>query len=70
MVMIGEENSLWANRKCIIICCAVSAANLQYGLDTSIVGGLQGTTRLIHVMLLLILRFASYAWVSESVRTS
>ncbi|KAF2265208.1 general substrate transporter [Lojkania enalia] len=35
------ENSLWANRKCLFICCVVSIANLQYGLDSAAVGGLQ-----------------------------
>jgi MFS family permease len=36
-----KESSLWANRKCLFICCIVSIANLQYGLDSAAVGGLQ-----------------------------
>ncbi|KAF2194587.1 MFS general substrate transporter [Zopfia rhizophila CBS 207.26] len=35
------HTSLWANRKCLLICCIVSIANLQYGLDSAAVGGLQ-----------------------------
>lgn len=35
------ETSLWANRKCLAICCIVSVANMQYGLDLAAVGGLQ-----------------------------
>ncbi|ORY16405.1 general substrate transporter [Clohesyomyces aquaticus] len=35
------QTSLWANRKCLLICCVVSIANLQYGLDSAAVGGLQ-----------------------------
>ncbi|KAG8624009.1 hypothetical protein KVT40_008985 [Elsinoe batatas] len=35
------ETSLWANRKCLVICCIVSIANMQYGLDSAAVGGLQ-----------------------------
>ncbi|GME52865.1 General substrate transporter [Neofusicoccum parvum] len=35
------QTSLWANRKCLLICCVVSIANMQYGLDSAAVGGLQ-----------------------------
>jgi MFS family permease len=35
------ENSLWANRKCLLICIVVSIANMQYGLDSAAVGSLQ-----------------------------
>ncbi|PSK60720.1 hypothetical protein B9Z65_870 [Elsinoe australis] len=35
------ETSLWANRKCLAICTIVSIANMQYGLDSAAVGGLQ-----------------------------
>lgn len=35
------ENSLWANRKCLLICIIVSAANMQYGLDSAAVASLQ-----------------------------
>lgn len=37
-----KESSLWANRKCLMICCVVSIANMQYGFDTAAVGGMQG----------------------------
>ncbi|KAF2865262.1 general substrate transporter [Massariosphaeria phaeospora] len=36
-----KESSLWANRKCLLICCVVSIANMQYGIDTAAVGALQ-----------------------------
>ncbi|KIX01019.1 uncharacterized protein Z518_10085 [Rhinocladiella mackenziei CBS 650.93] len=36
-----KESSLWANRKCLLICCVVAIANMQYGFDTAAVGGLQ-----------------------------
>ncbi|KAK4164745.1 general substrate transporter [Cladorrhinum sp. PSN259] len=35
------ETSLWANRKCLLICALVSTANLQYGLDTITLSNLQ-----------------------------
>ncbi|KAL1622051.1 hypothetical protein SLS54_005116 [Diplodia seriata] len=35
------QTSLWANRKCLLICTIVSIANMQYGLDSAAVGGLQ-----------------------------
>ncbi|GAP91493.1 putative general substrate transporter [Rosellinia necatrix] len=35
------ETSLWANRKCLLICAVVSIANMQYGLDSAVVGSLQ-----------------------------
>ena len=35
------ETSLWANRKCLLICCVVSVANLQVGLDSACLAGLQ-----------------------------
>ncbi|ETI26647.1 hypothetical protein G647_10408 [Cladophialophora carrionii CBS 160.54] len=37
----SKDSSLWANRKCLFICCIVSIANTQYGFDTAAVGGLQ-----------------------------
>lgn len=37
----AKESSLWANRKCLLICCIVSMANAQYGFDTAAIGGLQ-----------------------------
>jgi hypothetical protein len=36
-----KETSLWANRKCLTMCAIVSIANMQYGIDTAAVGGLQ-----------------------------
>ncbi|KAF2206063.1 putative transporter [Delitschia confertaspora ATCC 74209] len=36
-----KNSSLWANRKCLIICCIVSSANMQYGFDTATVGAFQ-----------------------------
>ncbi|KAF2647183.1 general substrate transporter [Lophiostoma macrostomum CBS 122681] len=35
------ETSLWTNRKCLMICCIVSIANMQYGFDSAAVGSLQ-----------------------------
>ncbi|KAH8160226.1 hypothetical protein CIB48_g8029 [Xylaria polymorpha] len=35
------ETSLWANRKCLLICTVVAVANMQYGLDSAAVGALQ-----------------------------
>jgi hypothetical protein len=36
-----QETTLWANRKCLLICSAVAIASMQYGIDTAAVGGLQ-----------------------------
>jgi hypothetical protein len=36
-----KESTLWANRKCLLICSAVAIASMQYGIDTAAVGGLQ-----------------------------
>ncbi|RYP52923.1 hypothetical protein DL768_002019 [Monosporascus sp. mg162] len=35
------ETSLWANWKCLLICAAVAVANMQYGLDSSVMASLQ-----------------------------
>jgi len=35
------ETSLWANRKCILICVVVAVANAQYGLDSLVLASLQ-----------------------------
>lgn len=35
------ETSLWANRKCLLICAVVAIANMQYGLDSAVLAGLQ-----------------------------
>ena len=36
-----EKSSLWANRKCLLICSVVAMASMQYGIDTAAIGGLQ-----------------------------
>jgi hypothetical protein len=36
-----DKSTLWANRKCLLICSAVAIASMQYGIDTAAVGGLQ-----------------------------
>jgi hypothetical protein len=35
------ETSLWKSKKCLIICCIVATANMQYGFDSAAVGALQ-----------------------------
>ncbi|KAK3367616.1 general substrate transporter [Podospora didyma] len=35
------ETSLWANRKCLLICSVVAIANMQYGLDSACLASLQ-----------------------------
>ncbi|XTI89786.1 general substrate transporter [Cenococcum geophilum] len=35
------ETSLWKNRRCLLICCIVSSASMQYGFDSHAVGALQ-----------------------------
>ena len=35
------ETSLWANRKCLWICCLVATANMQYSFDSAAIGALQ-----------------------------
>ncbi|RDL38161.1 Uncharacterized protein BP5553_05594 [Venustampulla echinocandica] len=41
MAIAIKESSLWANRKCLLICCAVGMANMQYGFDSAAIGALQ-----------------------------
>jgi hypothetical protein len=36
-----DRSTLWANRKCLLICSAVAIASMQYGIDTAAVGELQ-----------------------------
>jgi hypothetical protein len=36
-----DKSTLWANRKCLLICSAVAIASMQYGIDTAAVGGIQ-----------------------------
>ena len=35
------QTHLLANWKCLLICCVVSMANLEFGLDSGVVGSLQ-----------------------------
>ncbi|KAH8884138.1 general substrate transporter [Thozetella sp. PMI_491] len=35
------QTRLWANWKCLLICCVVSMANLEFGIDSGVVGSLQ-----------------------------
>ena len=37
----SSYDSLYAHRKCLIICAVVAVANMQYGFDSSGVGALQ-----------------------------
>ncbi|RFU29316.1 hypothetical protein B7463_g7021, partial [Scytalidium lignicola] len=39
--IVIPETSLWANRKCLLLCCMVSMANMQYGFDSAAIGALQ-----------------------------
>ncbi|KAL3425528.1 hypothetical protein PVAG01_02319 [Phlyctema vagabunda] len=39
--IVIPETSLWANRKCLLLCCIVATANMQYGFDSAAVGSLQ-----------------------------
>lgn len=44
-----QETSLFANRKCLLICCAVATANMQYGLDSAAIGALQAMPGFLRV---------------------
>ncbi|KAI5861691.1 general substrate transporter [Durotheca rogersii] len=43
------ENSLWSNRKCLLICATVAIANMQYGLDSAALGSLQAMPGFLEV---------------------
>lgn len=43
------ETSLWANRKCLLICAIVSIANMQYGLDSACLASLQAMPGFLRV---------------------
>jgi hypothetical protein len=43
------ETSLWANRKCLVICAVVAVANMQYGLDSAIMASLQAMPGFLRV---------------------
>ncbi|EME86713.1 uncharacterized protein MYCFIDRAFT_29572 [Pseudocercospora fijiensis CIRAD86] len=36
-----STTSLWTSRKCIVVCCIVATANMQYGFDSAAIGSLQ-----------------------------
>ncbi|KXS93672.1 hypothetical protein AC579_3593 [Pseudocercospora musae] len=38
---MDEATSVWSSRKCIVICCIVATANMQYGFDSAAIGSLQ-----------------------------
>jgi hypothetical protein len=44
-----KESTLWANRKCLLICSTVAIASMQYGIDTAAVGGLQAMSGFLMV---------------------
>jgi len=44
-----HQTSLWANRKCLVICAVVAIANMQYGLDSAILAGLQAMPGFLRV---------------------
>ena len=41
MENVLSSTTLWQNRKCLLLCCLVSIANMQYGFDLAAVGSLQ-----------------------------
>ncbi|KAL2023354.1 hypothetical protein VTK56DRAFT_3092 [Thermocarpiscus australiensis] len=43
------ETSLWANRKCLLICAIVAIANMQYGLDSACLASLQAMPGFLRV---------------------
>jgi sugar porter (SP) family MFS transporter len=43
------ESSLWTNRKCLLICCVVAIANMQYGFDSAAIGALQAMPGFLRV---------------------
>ncbi|KAK3345815.1 general substrate transporter [Lasiosphaeria hispida] len=40
-ILALPETSLWANRRCLAICAIVAMANMQYGLDSACLAGIQ-----------------------------
>lgn len=44
-----SSTSLWTNRKCFLICCAVATANMQYGFDSAAIGALQAMPEFLKV---------------------
>ncbi len=43
------ETSLWANRKCLLMCGIVAVANMQYGLDSACLASLQAMPGFLRV---------------------
>ena len=43
------ETSLWANRKCLLMCCIVAVTNMQYGLDSACLASLQAMPGFLRV---------------------
>ncbi|KAK3290802.1 general substrate transporter [Chaetomium fimeti] len=43
------ETSLWANRKCLLMCSIVAVANMQYGLDSACLASLQAMPGFLRV---------------------
>ena len=43
------ETSLWANRKCLLMCAIVAVANMQYGLDSASLASLQAMPGFLQV---------------------
>ncbi|KAL1848539.1 hypothetical protein VTK73DRAFT_10098 [Phialemonium thermophilum] len=43
------ETSLWANRRCLVICAVVAIANMQYGLDSAAIASLQAMPGFLRV---------------------
>lgn len=43
------ETSLWANRKCLMMCAIVAVANMQYGLDSACLASLQAMPGFLQV---------------------
>ncbi|KAJ5759214.1 hypothetical protein N7520_006370 [Penicillium odoratum] len=44
-----SSTTLWQNRKCLVLCCIVSMANMQYGFDLAAVGSLQAMPGFLEV---------------------
>ncbi|KAL4886713.1 general substrate transporter [Aspergillus karnatakaensis] len=44
-----QATTVWQNRKCLLLCCLVSMANLQYGFDLAAVGALQAMPGFLRV---------------------
>jgi hypothetical protein len=45
------KSSLWANRRCLLICSFGAIAHTQYGIDTAAIGGLHTVPGLLKICL-------------------